>query len=92
MPIDSKIGTLGAYVTDGINAVRRTVLIKRLVYALFRVGGSTRFKHLKKIPSFEVVQVAFANTAPFREKKLKGDMSINTFLHDVVEFLLKVQI
>ncbi len=35
---------------------------------LLRVGGSTHFKHLKKIPSFEVVQVAFANTAPFREK------------------------
>ncbi len=92
MPIDSKIGTLGAYVTDSINAVRRIVLIKRLVYALFRVGGSTRFKHLKKIPSFEVVQVAFANTASFREKKLMGDVSINAFLHDVVEFLLKVQI
>jgi hypothetical protein len=46
----------------------------------------------KKIPSFEVVQVAFANTAPFREKKLMGDVSINAFLHDVVEFLLKVQI
>jgi hypothetical protein len=36
VPIDSKIGTLGAYMTDGINAVRRTVSIKRLVYALFR--------------------------------------------------------
>jgi hypothetical protein len=38
------------------------------------------------------VQVAFANTAPTREKKLKGDESINAFLHDVVEFLLKVKI
>ncbi len=46
----------------------------------------------KRIPSFEVVQVAFANTAPFREKKLKDDVSINAFLHDVVEFLLKVKI
>jgi len=36
LPLDSKIGTLGAYVTDGTNTVRRTVLIKRLMYALFR--------------------------------------------------------
>ncbi len=62
------------------------------LYFFLRVGGSIRFKHLKKIPSFEVVQVAFENTAPFREKKLEGDVSINAFLHDVVEFLLKVQI
>ncbi len=46
----------------------------------------------KKIPSLRAMQMAFANTAPFREKELKGDMSINAFLHDVVEFLLKVQI
>jgi hypothetical protein len=38
------------------------------------------------------MQIAFSNTAPFREKKLKGDVSINAFPHDVVEFLLKVQI
>ncbi len=62
------------------------------LYFSLRAGGSTRFKHLKKIPSFEVVQVAFTNTASFREKKLKGDVSINALLHGVVEFLLKVQI
>jgi hypothetical protein len=26
----------------------------------------------EKIPSFEVVQMAFANIAPFREKKIEG--------------------
>ncbi len=46
----------------------------------------------KKIPSLRAMQTAFANTASFREKELKGDVSINAFLHDVVEFLLKVQI
>ncbi len=46
----------------------------------------------KKKPSLRAMQMAFANTAPFREKELKGDVSINAFLHDVVEFLLKAQI
>ncbi len=52
----------------------------------------SKIKNHKKISSLRPMQIAFSNTAPFREKKLKGDVSINAFPHDVVEFLLKVQI
>ncbi len=71
-----------------------TIRIDHIYISIFFlcVGGSTHFKHLKKILSLRAMQMAFANTAPFREKELKGDVSINAFLHDVVEFLLKAQI
>jgi hypothetical protein len=62
------------------------------LYFFLRVGGSTRFKHLKKDTIIKGHADGFCKYSTFPRKKLKGDVSINVFLHDVVEFLLKVQI
>jgi len=63
------------------------------LYFFLGVGVSTRFKHLKKNTIIRGRAGGFYKYSTYpRKKKLKGDVSINAFLHDVVEFLLKVKI
>jgi hypothetical protein len=56
------------------------------------VGGSIRFKHLKKDAIIRGRASGFCKYSIFPRKKIKDDVSINAFLHDAVEFVLKVQI
>ncbi len=57
-----------------------------------RVGGSTRFKYLRKNTIIRGRADGFCKYSTFPRKKLKANVSINAFLHDAVEFLLKVKV